>query len=119
MVTFVYNTTTLTLRNPIIGNKKRLDFRQTIKRSMSGKFWTYRNYQPIIVLELEFEHENRPTMLLVIDFLRLSAGQLITYTDHHSVAYTGKIITAPFDETHLGRVNNVFALQFELTTAPP
>lgn len=115
MVTFTYLGNTIQLRDPQLGNRRIVKLRTTIKRAMSGRVWAYANTPGLITLNLNFNHENRPKILEMIDFVRVSAGQFISYTDHNGLVWTGKIISQTFEETHVGRVNNEFQIEFEGT----
>ncbi len=125
-VTFVYDETTVTLRNPTLGNVERVNIKTQFRRSMSGDIHSFKKTPNSTVLTLNFSNILHADLLTFIDFLLESAGQVIAYTDHTGQAWTGYILTGPMDivtQTHIDNLlssdsckqDYSFSLDFEGT----
>ena len=115
MVTFAYSGTQLVLPNPQLGNREAINLRGKYNRMMDGGIYGYKLGIPITSFDLDFANVNRPKVLETINFLRASAGQIVTFTDHRNVVWTGHLMDAPFDASHAAIRDNRFKLMFEGT----
>lgn len=116
MVIFSFQNHQLKLPSPRLDDSESLVLNVHIDRAMNGKFYAFKKQSKVQQrLSMFFEHVNRPLILEVIAFLKVSAGQQIKYIDYDNVIWVGKLLTMPFSETHRNIRDNQFNLEFEGT----
>lgn len=113
MITLVGRSAGITLPNPKLGDRERLDLRVVYRRMMDGSVVSYIKGPVIKTFELEFENLNRPKMIEVIKFLNVVAGQSVIYKDYNNQSWSGRIVNYPFETTHVAPRNNTFQIIFE------
>ncbi len=114
MSEIAYSSSKVTLPSAQFGNKLVLKMRTNIQKSMSGKFWAYKTTPNTLLLDISFQNLNRNKILEVRDFLIISAGKEVWYTDHHQAIWKGKVRTKASDFTHSAIRNNQFRLEIEI-----
>lgn len=85
---------------------------------MNGAIWAYAHKPATIVQKMQFEHENRPTMIAFIGFLNQYKGMQLEYIDHDARTWLGYVMNLPFEETHISHANNAFEIEFEGVLQP-
>jgi len=88
-------TETLNLRNPNLGNSEQTEIRTQFRRAMDGDIHSYRRTAATKKLLLIFAEISKPNLQEVFDFIALSAGDEIKYTDHDAVVWRGYIVNEP------------------------
>lgn len=114
MVQFTYSGYVLVLPSPKLGDLETIDLRTKTDRSMNGNIWTYKDAPALSQFHIEFEHVNRPKVIEVINFLKVSEGQAVQYTDYNGDIFKVVILNDPFESVHASIRNNQFSFDLEV-----
>lgn len=114
MAQLLWTSHKVTLPSAKFGNQLILHLRTKINRAMSNKFWAYKTTPVRQSLVITFADMNRPTILKIRDFLIVSAGKEVWYTDHAGRIWKGYVTTSAHVFEHVAIRNNTFNLEMEL-----
>lgn len=102
MFTMTFGSESIELRNPDFGNRHSVEVRRIQRRSRGGDLIIYRDddWPKTSVLEYRFSALKQDKVTELLYFLRISLGQIISYTDHEGFVRSGIIVepTAPTSE---------------------
>lgn len=109
-------TTTVTLRNPNLGDSDTMNLRTRFGTAMDGSLYGYRHRPINIRLLLTFEALKDADITSLITFIQTSAGQKIKLTNHDGKVYRGFLLNEPFElESELNIIcdDRMIVLEFE------
>lgn len=109
-VTFTYDSTTLELRSPKLGNTLELNHKVSIGRLKSGTITVVRDpiWPKFVTHTYNFELHCEPDIQVILDFLKLTLGQEIQLLDYESRTWTGMIMNPD------SQIKTRYGLQFEI-----
>lgn len=114
MISLAFQSLRLELPSPKSRDQETLDLRTRIKRSMNNTVWSFKSGDPIRRFFLDFGNLNRNTTLLILDFVRSTAGQTVIYTDYRGVSWNAKITVDPLTITHAKTRDSTVRLELEV-----
>ncbi len=85
------------LRNPKFGNVHSVHLQTIAKRSRNGVLYLFKRTPTYESFKLDFDRIDETKFVRLIEFMKATAGQLITYKDHKGVKWNGYILTDPFE----------------------
>ena len=123
-ITFQYPyatpTLTLTLRNPELGDSEGLDIKIRFQITMNGEIYSHRRTPENKRLILTFRSVTKALVLELRDFIKLSSGEEIKYTDYNAVIWRGYITSNPIESATESKIVNgtcievsAFTLEFK------
>lgn len=119
MVTFEYPiitpTTTVTMRNPELGDGDQVNTKTNYGISKGGLLWSYINTPVGHLLLRNFQAIPQTTIDSFEAFLDLASGSQLDYTDHDGTVYRGRFVSNPLQfATVQDDCNITFSMQFEV-----
>lgn len=98
MFTMTFGTRTITLRNPDFGNKHGVEVRRIQAKTRGGDLLIYRDpmWAKTSFFEYKFSFLTQDKLTELLEFMKLTLGQIISITDHEGFTRSG-IITSPND----------------------
>jgi hypothetical protein len=93
------NSMTIQMRDPEMQDSETLTFGTKFKTMMDGSIRSRRQTPAPIKLTLKWTELTRTKALELQQFLTVSAGQQILYSDFNDQNWSGKILTGPFEIT--------------------
>lgn len=109
---FSFGAVEIELRNPEFGNSETLDLGLTLKRTMTGKVYTYIQTPVKYVLKMSFEAVKESQRDDLITFLKVTAGQTLIFLNHNGETWSGKIIDPEKTFTQIKSYRNQFDITF-------
>ena len=88
---------TLTLRNPELGDSEGLDIKTQFQITMNGDVHSHRRTPENKKLLMTFRNITKSLTLDLRNFIKISSGSEIKYTDYNSVIWRGYIINNPIE----------------------
>jgi len=96
MVTLTYGSTTVTLRNPDLGDSETFDTNIMFHFGMDGTPYSYKKKLKQVLL-LNFNSLSRASITAFESFYVLSAGLPFVYVDHLGQTWTARCLNAPLE----------------------
>ena len=115
-VQFQKSSSTVTLRNPELGNSDRTSLGTAIRQVMSGDYHTYKSTPNHEVRLMNFVESPCGEVDEFKTFLKQYAGQEIDFTDHEGFTYSGYILNNPFTFENPAKDTTTFTIEFAITT---
>lgn len=114
MISLIYGSMTVQLRNPQMGNTDSLEFTRLSRKTTGGDQIIYRdpNWPAIERLVFTVDTFNESEMAALKTFLKVSLGKQITYIDFEGVFWTA-IIANPNTAIKQATINS-YIVQLEL-----
>lgn len=112
-ITLTYNATSITLRNPELGDTYNLDLNTINRQSRGGTLISYKDSDWPIVTTFTYTILSLTETKIdeLITFLENSQGKQITLVDYLSDTYVGNILTS-IPEIIIGRDNALYDISF-------
>lgn len=111
MITFTHEANTVTLPSPQRGDAEQLEIPKVIRRSMSGKLYTYVSKVYPIKWVLGFDRLSQEQVDALRTFLASTNGDDVLFIDWRGRSYSVKIISNPLQFT---QDKNFYTTQLEL-----
>ncbi len=100
MIQMIWNNMTVALKSPEFGDSVAVRTNVTLKRAYDKTPYTFKEPDPLITLNFNFNKLSRVQVRNFWQLLRLSKGRDITLIDHNTDRWFGTIITTPMTTTH-------------------
>ena len=100
---FAIPTTTFNVRNPQLGNSEEYNIKTQFHLAMDATVYGTIDTPVNKTLLLTFTHLTKAVVNDFIAFFKVSAGEIISYTDHASNIWRGVIANNPFEASTDGR----------------
>jgi len=100
-------TTTLNVRNPQLGNSEQYNIKTQFHLAMDATVYSTIDTPVSKTLLLTFTHLTKAVVDSFIAFFKVSAGEIISYTDHDTNIWRGVIVNNPFEAATDGRKGGV------------
>jgi len=113
-------TTTVTLRNPELGNNEQVDVKTMFKIAMDGSVHSHKRTPMNQRLLLSFKNLSKTDVENFLTFLGTSSGSIVGYNDHEAVLWKGIIFTNPIEATTTGsdECSDTYDLSLEFQCVP-
>jgi len=118
-VEFTYNSYTLSLRNPELGNTLTGMLGTAYRMSMTGSVRAYRKTEVRQRLLLNFTELVCKNIDEIIDFIVTSSGERVSLTDWEGNIYEGYITNNPLEIVNASRSSTQFTIEFEILEIIP
>lgn len=99
MITFTFLATTITHRNPDLGNVEQHNIRTSFGLAMDGTTYSNKNTPVDKTLLLTFMNLTKAEVDTFKAFFITSATQVVDYTDQDGALWLGRIINNPYEAT--------------------
>jgi hypothetical protein len=115
MVTFSFDTTTITLRDPDFDNIERIEISRINMKNRGGDLIIFRDplWPTTRVLDMKFSFLSEDQTRALLSFLDMSLGQIVTHVDFEGRTWTGIITTPLGDVVQPGRENKTAHIVFQ------
>ena len=118
-VQFTYELVTLELRNPELSDTLTGILGTAYRISMTGSVRAYKKTPIKDRLLMNFTELTCKDIDEIIDFIKLTSGQVVSFIDWLGGEYTGYIINNPFEVTNANRTRTQFSIEFEILEVIP
>lgn len=115
IVTFTRNGVNFMFRRPRMGNGDSISFQRVNRKTRGGDLTLFRDpmWPKTEVLDLTFDFDTDVEGHRLLQFIRLSTGEIINYRDHENRVWTGVIQNPEAELTAVGRFTFTVNVLFE------
>ena len=115
MITWTYNNIDYNFRNPVFGNEDQLSFQRINRKTQGGDLTIFRDndWPKTEVLKLIFSFDKESDRNYLLEFVRLSTGQIVQYRDHENRLWEGFITNPGTEVVQSGKNAFVIEILFE------
>ena len=99
----------IVLRNPVLGNSDQFDVKTRFRKSMSNTLRSYKSTPEMHTLLMQFVDLDKDKIDELLDFFKQSGGNEIKLLDHRGVTWRGYISNQPFEAATVGPADEVSA----------
>jgi hypothetical protein len=113
MIQLIWNNIAIDMKSPEFGDSISVQTNVTLKRAYDKTPYTFKEPDPLITLNFNFNKLSRIQVRNFWQMMRSSKGRDITLIDHNSDRWYGTIITVPMTTTHDAINNSSVSFSFE------